>query len=106
MAAVHVRPAVSFVSFDLNLNPPQLVADFERLYRSGMNFLKLFLHFLSREKKTKQQKTPLSRFILRLDAAAGARGNSPTLRRAQTVRVLLPVRRVDARRGTRENKKP
>jgi hypothetical protein len=69
-------------------------------------FLGFILHFLSRDKKTKQKKTPVSRFILRVVAVAGARGNSPALRRAQTVRALVPVRRVDARRGTKGNKKP
>jgi len=41
----------------------------------------MVLHFLSREKKTKQKKTPVSRLTLRFvqpaDEAAGARGNSP-----------------------------
>jgi hypothetical protein len=39
----------------------------------------LFLHFLSREKKTKQKKTPVSRFSLRVATSAGARGNSPAV---------------------------
>jgi hypothetical protein len=38
-------------------------------------FLGFILHFLSREKKTKQKKTPLSRFILRVDARRGTKGN-------------------------------
>jgi hypothetical protein len=35
--------------------------------------------FLSREKKTKQKKTPVFSFILRVVAADGARGNSPAV---------------------------
>jgi hypothetical protein len=70
----------------------------------------LFLHFLSREKKTKQKKTPVSRLILRVDDAAGALGKSPTLRRDQTRlrRVNSPsafsARPVDARRRTKGKK--
>jgi|GEM_PF-6158624 len=37
---------------------------------------------------------------------AGARGNSPACRRAQTVRALLPVRAVDARLGTKGKPRP
>jgi hypothetical protein len=47
----------------------------------------------------------VSRLILRVDAAAGARGNSPAYKRAQTVRALISVHLVDARRGTKGNKK-
>jgi len=65
----------------------------------------LFLHFLSRDKKTKQKKTPVPRLTLRVVATAGAHGNSPALRRAQTVRALIPVRCVDARRETKGLKK-
>jgi hypothetical protein len=57
--------------------------------------------FSSTWKKTNQKKTPVPRFLLRVAAAVGARGNSPAFRRAQTVRALFPVRRVDARRGTK-----
>jgi hypothetical protein len=59
------------------------------------------VHFLSRERKLNQKKTPVSRLTLRVDDAAGARGNSPAMRRVQTVRTLIPVRPVDARRGTK-----
>jgi len=45
-------------------------------------FLLLSLHFLSRDKKTKQKKTPVPRFILRVVAVAGARGNSLSLRQS------------------------
>jgi len=44
------------------------------------------------------------RLILRVAVAAGARGNSPAFKRAQTVRALFSVRPVDARRGTKGNK--
>jgi hypothetical protein len=50
----------------------------------------MFVHFLSREKKTNQKKPPVSRFILRVAEAAGARGNSPVYQRTQTVRALFP----------------
>jgi len=42
----------------------------------------LFLHFLSREKKTKQKKTPVPRLILRVVAVTGERGNSLSLRQS------------------------
>jgi hypothetical protein len=61
----------------------------------------MFVHFLPRGRKRNQKKTPVSRLILRVSASAGACGNSPTLRRAQTVRTLFPVRPADARRGTK-----
>jgi len=51
--------------------------------------------------KSNQKKAALPRFILRVTAAAGARGNSPAYRRAQTVRVLFPGLLSDARRGTK-----
>jgi hypothetical protein len=35
------------------------------------------VHFLSRERKLNQKKTPVSRLTLRVDDATGARGNSP-----------------------------
>jgi hypothetical protein len=37
----------------------------------------MFVHFLSRERKPNQKKTPVSRLTLRVDDATGARGNSP-----------------------------
>jgi hypothetical protein len=37
--------------------------------------------FSSTRKKTNQKKAPVSRFILRVVDAAGARGNSPRLQR-------------------------
>ncbi len=67
---------------------PSLIKDTARSCRFGVLSLEWFLHFLSREKKTKQKKTPVSRYTLRVAAAAGARGNSPACRRAQTVRAL------------------
>ena len=74
-------------------------------YRSGASFLKIVSSFSVTLQKTKQKKTPVPRFILRVVATAGARGNSPALRRIQTVRALFPVRPVDARRGAKGNKK-
>jgi len=55
------------------------VEDPERFYQSGAPFF-LYVHFLSREKKTNQKKPPVSRF---------------------TLRALLSVRIADARRGTK-----
>jgi hypothetical protein len=89
-----------WVAFSFDLNSPPLVEDPERFYQSGAPFF-LYVHFLSREKKTNQKKPPVSRFTLRVVATAGARGNSPVYRRVQTVRVLLSVRIADARRGTK-----
>jgi hypothetical protein len=66
----------------------------------------MFLFFS--KKKRNQKKPPVSRgpfgAALRVAEAAGARGNSPALRRAQTVLALVRVRRVDVRRGGREQK--
>jgi hypothetical protein len=64
-------------------------------------FLGLRLHFLSREKKM-----PVPRLTLHVVAAAGARGNSPALQRAQTIRALFSIHIADARRGAKGNKKP
>jgi hypothetical protein len=55
-------------------------------------FLKYFLHFLSREKKTKQKKTPVSRFFLRVANTVGARGNSPAVGKLrQSTRFFPPA---------------
>jgi len=43
-----------------------MVEDPERFLWTGEIFLKLFLHFLSREKKTKSKKTPVSSLFLRV----------------------------------------
>ena len=66
---------------------------------------KSVVHFLVRTRKPNQKKAPVSRFLLRVDGVAGARGNSPASRRAQTVRALIPVHPVNARRGTKGNQK-
>jgi hypothetical protein len=52
------------------------VEDPERIYLSGVTFRKWRLTFLSRERKVRQKKAPVSRLILRVVAAAGARENS------------------------------
>jgi hypothetical protein len=61
----------------------------------------MFVHFLSRERKPNQKKTPMPRYTLRVVEAAGARGNSPASWRTQAVRALFSVRHVDARPGTK-----
>ena len=58
----------------------------------------MFVHFLARAKKTEPKEGALPRLTLRVADPAGARGNSPALRRGQTVRALIPVRFADARR--------
>jgi hypothetical protein len=45
----------------------------------GLSDLILVVTFLSREEKSNQKKTPVSRLTLRVAAAAGARGNSPAV---------------------------
>jgi hypothetical protein len=42
----------------------------------------MFFPFLSRERKGNEKKPPVSRFILRVVDAAGARGNSPACAKA------------------------
>jgi hypothetical protein len=55
----------------------------------------LVLHFLSREKKTKQKKTPVSRLTLRVVDATGARRNS--LRSNSPRAFIRSLRRCSAR---------
>jgi hypothetical protein len=56
--------------------------------------------------RNEAKENAVPRSNLRVIATAGARRNSPALRRAQTVRALFPVRTADVRRGTMGNKNP
>jgi hypothetical protein len=57
--------------------------------------------FSSTWQKTNQKKTPVSSLTLRVVGMAGARGNSPAFRQAQTVRALIPDHATDAQRWTK-----
>mgnify|MGYP007097270521 CR=1 FL=1 len=57
--------------------------------------------FSSTWKKTNQKKTPVSRFILRVGDAAGARGNSSRFQRDSDSPRAFSGPLADARRGTK-----
>jgi hypothetical protein len=80
--------------FIFNLKPPLWWRNRKGL--TNPELIILIITFLN-VKESNQKKPPVSRFFLRVDAPAGARGNSlcSDSPRAQS------VRRADARRGTK-----
>ena len=72
------------------LNAPPLVEAPGKVFPLG-RILYWIVTFLSREKKSNQKKTPVSRFTLRVVVAAGARGNSPACGRLKQSACFIPA---------------
>jgi len=63
------------------------------------------VHFLARTRKRNQKKAPVSRFLLRVDGVAGARGNSPAFGGLRQSARLFPSTPSMLGAGQREIKK-